>query len=184
MARLGAGGGRFALRIARRVRRLVAIEPSAAMRDVLTQAISAVGATNIDVHDLRWPSATWTEGAEVALAAHCLYDIREVGPSIEAIERHAHRLCVVALAQFARGTQLATLFEVTHGEPLQALPALKEFVALLGAYHRPYQLQLVRGDAADAVRTHDEAYALAGRLLRLQPGSAKDARMRALVDEW
>ena len=127
---IGAGGGRFALPLSRRVRSVIAVEPSPAMRRVLSEGVAAAGVTNLTIHDARWPVERWTEQADVALAAHCLYDIREPVPFIKAMEHHARRLCVVALARFARGAQFAGLFEAVHGEPFQALPALREFVAL------------------------------------------------------
>ena len=52
---IGAGGGRFALPLAGRVRRVIAVEPSPAMRQVLDEGARAAGATNLSVHDARWP---------------------------------------------------------------------------------------------------------------------------------
>ena len=120
---IGAGGGRFALPLSRRVRSVIAVEPSPAMRRVLSEGVAAAGVTNLTVHDARWPVEGWTEQADVALAAHCIYDIREPIPFIEAMEQNARRLCVVALARFPRGAQFAELFEAVHGEPFRALPA-------------------------------------------------------------
>ena len=181
---IGAGGGRFALPLAGRVRRVVAVEPSPAMRRVLDEGARAAGATNLTVHDARWPVEGWSEQADVALAAHCLYDIREPLPFVEAMEQSAGRLCVVALARLPRGSQLGDLFEAVHEEPHAVLPALREFVALLGALGRPYEVRRVVAGAGAAPVAPEEAHALGRRMLWLRPGSEKDRRMLELMDEW
>ncbi len=182
---IGAGGGRFALPLAALVREVIAVEPSPAMRAVLGEGVAAAGVTNLSVHDARWPVEGWTEQADVALASHCIYDIREPLPFIEAMERHARRLCVVSLARFARGAQFAELFEQVHGEPFQALPALHEFVALLGALDRSYEVRRVWAGAPAAPLEPERAQTFVRRMLWLRPGSEKDRRMCELIDrEW
>ncbi len=181
---IGAGGGRFALPLASRVREVIAIEPSPAMRRVLAEGAEEAGATNISVHDARWPVDGWTEQADVALAAHCLYDNRKPIPFLEAMERHARRLCVVSLARSPRGVQFARLFEAIHGEAFQPLPALREFVALLGALGRPYEVRRVWAGPAAGPIDPRQAQAFVRRMLWLRPGSEKDRRMCEFVDEW
>ena len=181
---IGAGGGRFALPLARLVRRIIAVEPSPAMRGVLTDEMAAARVTNITVRDARWPVDGWMEEGDVALAAHSLYDIREPIPFLEAMEQSARRLCVVALRRLPRGSEFADLFAAVHGEPFQALPGLREFVALLGALGRPYEVRRLMSDPAPTAVAPDEAHALAQRMLWLRPGSDKDRRMCGLMDEW
>ena len=182
---IGAGGGRFALPLARRVGSVTAIEPSPAMRRVLAEGAAAAGVTNLTVHDARWPVEGWTEQADVALAAHCLYDIREPIPFIEAMERNARRLCVVSLARFPRGAQFADLFEAVHGEPFDALPALHEFVALIGAPRALLRgATRVVGLAPNADRPRAgarvrAAHALAASRFGQGPGGRGD-----LIDQW
>ncbi len=181
---IGAGGGRFARPLARRVSEVIAIEPSPAMRAVLAEGVEADGLTNLSVHDARWPVEGWAEQADVTLAAHCLYDNREPLPFLAAMERHARRLCVVSLARFPRGTQFAELFEAVHEEPFQQLPALHEFVALLGALGRSYEVRRVwAGAPAEPIDT-EHARRFVRRMLWLQPGSEKDRRMCGLIDKW
>lgn len=181
---IGAGGGRFAVPLAARVTRLIAIEPSDSMRATLTTAAEDAGASNIEVRAVHWPDTKWSEGADVSLAAHSLYDIREIAPFLDAMERHTRRRCIAVFGQIARGASLAPLFEAVHGEPLQTLPALREFVALLGARGRRYEVKTVGAGQSTDLTPPDEAYESARRLLWLTPGSAKDQRMRTLVDDW
>jgi SAM-dependent methyltransferase len=181
---IGAGGGRFAVPLAARITRLIAVEPSASMRATLTSAAAAAGLTNVEVHDLRWPDASWSGVADVSLAAHSVYDIREIGQFLDAMERHTRRLCIAVFGQAARGASLARLFEAVHGEPLHTLPALREFVALLGARGRRYEVRTVGAGNASELTPPDEAYEMGRRMLWLSPGSAKEQRMRTLMQEW
>jgi SAM-dependent methyltransferase len=177
---IGAGGGRFAVPLARRVRRLIALEPSEAMRGTLAEAARANGTTNIVVHDLRWPADAWTEAVDVSLAAHVVYDIAELSGFLDAMERHTRRLCVAVLADRGRGASLASVWQAVHDEPLAELPALREFVAVLGSRGRRYEVRTVPL-AVPAPAEPEEAFELARRLCWLAPGSAKDEHLRALL---
>jgi len=180
---IGAGGGRFAIPLAQKGCRVIAIEPSAAMRATLTQAAEEAGVA-VEVHDLRWPVEGWAEDVDVSLAAHALYDIAAVGPFLDAMERHSRRLCIAMFGQFGRGANLAALFEAVHGEPMATLPALKEFVALLGARNRRYEVRTVSSGRETEQMDREQAFEMARRMLWLAPGSAKDLRMRELVEAW
>lgn len=180
---IGAGGGRFAIPLSRRVARVIAVEPSESMRGTLATAAAEAGRSNIEVHGRRWPASDWTAPADVSLAAHSLYDIREIAPFLDAMEQHTRRLCIAVFADQPRGAHLARLFEAVHGEPLATLPALREFIALLSARGRRFDVATVAAGPEAAV-SRDEAAALARRLLWLAPGSAKEQRMRSLVEAW
>jgi SAM-dependent methyltransferase len=181
---IGAGGGRLTIPIAERVARVVALDPSESMRDTLRAAASEAKRDNLEIVDGRWPVEGWDEAVDVTLAAHSIYDIADIGPFLDAMERHSRRLCVAVLGQFARGAQFGRLFEALHGEPVIALPALKEFVAVLGARNRRYEVRTVGSGEAIELHEHDDAYAFVRRLMWLTPDSDKDRRMRELLDDW
>lgn len=181
---IGAGGGRLAIPLAARVARMVAIEPSESMRRTLSNAAAMAGCGNIEVHDLRWPAEAWRERVDVSLAAHAFYDIGAIAPFLDAMEAQTSRICIAVLGQCARGATLAPLFEAVHGEPLQALPALPEFVGLLAARGRRFEVRTAGSGELTELTPRDKAYELARRLLWLSPDSPKDRRMRELVDDW
>lgn len=182
---IGAGGGRFAVPLAGIVERVVAVEPSQSMRDTMAAAAAEASRTNIEVVDAYWPPEGWSEMADVSLAAHSTYDIGDIAPFLDAMERFTRRTCIAVFGCRARGAQLADLFLAVHGEPMATLPSLREFVALLGARGRRYEVRTVgSGETRERPRPAEEAYAAARRLLWLAEGSEKDARMRALIDEW
>ena len=52
---IGAGAGRYALPLARRVRRVVAVDPSGSMLEALREGMAAHGIANIGTVEGRWP---------------------------------------------------------------------------------------------------------------------------------
>lgn len=181
---IGAGGGRITLPIAQQVQRLIAVDPSESMRHTLAESAAEGGVTNLDIRDARWPVHGWDDEVDVSMAAHAMYDIRDIGPFLDAMEQCTRRLCIGVFGQYSRGAQLARLFEELHGEPYISLPSLREFVALLGARGRRYEVRTVgRMDPVD-LREPEDAYNFVRRIMWLTPGSEKDRRMRELVDEW
>ncbi|GMU39669.1 MAG: hypothetical protein AMXMBFR23_05350 [Chloroflexota bacterium] len=180
---IGAGGGRFSVPLARSARRVVAIEPSEAMRATLTAAATEAG-VEVEVRDGRWPDPAWAETVDVSLAAHVFYDIEAIAPFLDAMEQHTRRTCVVMAGAQARGASLAPLWEAVHGEPMATLPALREFVALLGARGRRYEVRTASPAAPAEPMAREDAYRQGRRLLWLAEGSEKERRMRALMDEW
>nr|WP_297807482.1 methyltransferase domain-containing protein [Tepidiforma sp.] len=135
---IGAGGGRFAVPLAKKGCRVVAIEPSEAMRRTLTAAADEAGVA-IEVHGVRWPAAGWRVDADVSLAAHACYDIGEIGPFSRcdgaayaaAVHRgvravRARRSAGAAVRSGARRTDAdAAGAEGVHGAAGRAEPAVR-----------------------------------------------------------
>ena len=181
---IGAGGGRFAIPLARRVRRLVAVEPSPAMRDALTHAAADAHLTNVEILALRWPPqpADRAPQADASLAANVLYDNDDLEGFLTAMEAHTTRLCVVVLGDCAPSTPDERIWTQLHGEPPAPLPALPEFLAVLGALGRRYDLRALARSAPVPVEPA-EAQRFLRRICWLREGSAKDARLPALLRE-
>ncbi len=175
---IGAGGGRLAIPLAALVRRVIAVEPSEAMRGTLEAARRDAALTNIEVVSEAWPEAV--ASGDVALSANAVYDIADIGPWIVAMERAASRRCVVVLFDRARGHAWADLFEAVHGEPMAALPAAREFLAVLGALGRIAEVQTILAEPL-GVTPEDAAYAQARRICWLVEGSARDLRMQQFL---
>jgi len=138
---IGAGGGRYALPLALRAGRVVAVEPSAGMSDVLRHAMAEHGIANIDVVTERWPMAA-APTADVALIAHLGYDVEDIGPFLDAMERAARRLCVAVLVSPSPPAPAEPFWPPVHGEARVPLPALGEFLALLLARGRLFEMRL------------------------------------------
>lgn len=178
---IGAGGGRFAVPLAQKAGAVVAIEPSPAMRGLLASVLSEAALTNVTVLDLRWPPADAIPPADVALAAHVIYDQEGALEFIEAMERYARRLCVVALRDRAPSTPDEGIWRELYGEPLAALPASADFAALLAASGREATVVEIPNAPVPPL-TVDDAHALSRRLYWLAEGSQRDAAYRRVLE--
>jgi SAM-dependent methyltransferase len=172
---IGAGGGRYALPIALKTREVIAVEPSEGMRAVLKESMADFGVGNLRIVPETWPAAAPLE-ADVALIAHVGYDIEDIGPFLDAMERSAKRLCVAVLLERSPASMAEPFWPMVHGEPREPLPALREFIGLQLARGRLCEVQLTT--RSPMVHAHREAPIDALRQqLFVQPGSEKDQRL-------
>jgi len=180
---IGAGGGRFAIPLARLVRRVHAVEPSEAQREILRQAMAREPG-DIVIDERRWPveDETSVEPVDVSLSVHAVYDTRDLLAYLDAMERTTLRLCVVVLADHARGWYWRGIFEAVHGERQAVLPSLTEFVAVMAARGRRFDVQTVEAEPREPISL-DAALEMGRRFLWLAEGSEKDEMLRRLVLE-
>ena len=181
---IGAGGGRFAVPLAEIVAHVIAVEPSESMRGALAQAIAESGQANIEVREPYWPVPGWADEVDVSLAAHATYYTADMGAWLDAQDAATRRTGIGIFGCHARGAQIADFFEAVHGEPMATLPALREFVAVLGARGCQYEVRTVTTNEQAVPRPAEDAYGTLRRLLWLREGSERDARMQQLADEW
>lgn len=176
---VGAGGGRYALGLARHVRRLIAVEPSDGMRQVFEEVRAEAGITNVEVVPERWPMAHAPQ-ADVVMFTHVGYDVAEIGPFLDGVEAAAGRLCVAALLDRSPGSAFSELWEAVHGEPPALLPALPEFLTLMLARGRVPEVRIVgaRPFRYDSPAAAEDA---ARHRLWVNEGTEKHARLRELL---
>ena len=99
---VGAGAGRFALPIARRVRDVVAVDPSERMLAALQEIAAEHGIANVRSIIARWPMPD-APSADVVLIAHVGYDVEAIGPFVSALEAAARRRCLAVLMERRAG---------------------------------------------------------------------------------
>jgi len=93
---IGAGAGRLTRPVAERVRKVVAVESSPAMRAVLAEELAATGLTNVEIIPGFWP-AVQVEPVDLVFCSHVLYDVADLGPFLTAMNDVAHRACFIYL---------------------------------------------------------------------------------------
>ncbi|MFA7249732.1 MAG: class I SAM-dependent methyltransferase [Dehalococcoidia bacterium] len=181
---IGAGGGRFAVPLSRSVARVVAIEPSPAMRGVLGEAAKTEGCANIEVVDLHWPPPADADApaGDVCLAANVLYDADDLQGFLAAMEARTRRECVVLLSDRAPSTPDTAVWEGLYGESPHALPGLREFLAVLGALGRRFEVVTYPVRAGRPVSLDDALEQTRWRYWT-QQGSPAEARLRTLLQE-
>jgi SAM-dependent methyltransferase len=181
---IGAGAGRYALPLALRVAEVIAVEPSASMRNALRTGKAEHGASNLRIVGGAWPQILTELGdppvADVALLAHVGYDIEAIGPFVDAMERAADRLCVAVLTDRSPASVADPFWPIVHGMDRVPLPALPDLVELLQARGRRTEIQRVER----APRTFDSFDGLATFLRRqlwIADNGEKEQRFRVAL---
>lgn len=188
---IGAGAGRYALPLARTVRWVIAVDPSASMLESLHGAMAEHAIANVRAIEGRWPEARGAADsalaealpADVALIAHVGYDVEPIGPFVEAMEHASRRECVAVLMERSPALLAEPFWPPLHGEPRVALPALPAFVDLLVARSRRPEVEMVEASRRRWA-SRDEVERYVRRQTWVAPGSAKDRQMRSLLDAW
>jgi len=185
---IGAGAGRYALPLARHVREVIAVDPSASMLEALRAGMAAHGVEGVRAFEGRWPPDAAVRAAlgpdpiaDVALIAHVGYDIEAIGPFVDAMEAAARRLCVAVLMEGSPASIAAGFWPLVHGEARVPLPALPQFVELLTARRTNHRVTRVTGERRRWAG-RDELMTFLRRQLWTAPGSERDARLLAAVE--
>jgi SAM-dependent methyltransferase len=181
---IGAGAGRYALPLALNVGEVIAVEPSASMRNALRTGRSEHGLDNITIVGSAWPEALAELGeppvADVALIAHVGYDIEDIGPFLDAMEEAASRLCVAVMTDQSPASVADPFWPLVHGMERVPLPALPELAELLRARGRSVEIERVERSP----RTFDSFDGLATfvrRQLWIAEDGEKEQRFRAAL---
>ena len=181
---IGAGAGRYALPLALRVGEVIAVEPSASMRNALRTGRAEHGLDNVKIVGAPWPAALGELGevpvADVALIAHVGYDIEDIGPFLDAMEAAASRLCVAVMTDQSPASVADPFWPVVHGVGRVPLPALPELAELVRARGRSVEIERVERSP----RTFDSFDGLATfvrRQLWIDEAGEKEQRFRAAL---
>jgi SAM-dependent methyltransferase len=178
---VGAGAGRYALPLAALARRVVAVEPSPAMRRHLEARIAGEGADNVAIVAAPWPEAE-TGDADVTLCAHVVYGVREIAPFLRELDRRTRRVCLVAI----RADQHPGLHELSRalfGEERVRQPALLDLYNALAEVGIIADVQIPPASGGFRFADHEAAAAHYRDRLRIPPASPTEARLRAILAE-
>lgn len=179
---VGAGGGRLAVPLAERSERMVAVEPSEAMRTQLLEAAATHRIENIETVAARWDEAS-IEQADVVLCSHVVYGIDDIAPFVAKLHAHARRTVVIVMHARAPMWNFYPLWRMVHGESRRPLPALPEFLEVLQGWKIEYQLYRLPESALNQFSDFDEAVDYSMQRLFLAPGSEKAKRLPSILRE-
>jgi SAM-dependent methyltransferase len=182
---VGAGGGRYALPLALKAGEVIALDQSPGMLEVLREGMAEQGIANVRVVQSHWPPLDQVSGevaCDVAFISHVGYDIEEIGPFLDAMETSARRLCVAQLF-WRQPTWVADGFwPEVHGVERERLPALPEFLTLMLARGRPFELRLAPRPLAQlSVESFEQALQFGRMQTWVRPGSEKDRKLEAVL---
>ena len=177
---VGAGGGRLALPLALVCDRVVAVEPSHSMCQVLREAATEFGVSNVEVVESEWMDADVAK-ADVTLCSHVVYTIQDIEPFVRKLEDRAAELVIVVLFQSPPQSQIYHLWETVHGEPRHPLPSLPEFRNVLTAMGVRPTINALPGQPAQGFDNLDDAKAQLARRLYVAPGSRQMDRLESAL---
>ena len=178
---IGAGGGRYALPLAKRLREVIAVEPSERMRSVLMEGMREYGIQNIRIVDARWPLNTALK-ADVVFISHVGYDIEDIGLFLNAMEVSARRLCVAVFRDSSPATSSYLFWPPIHGEKRVPLPSLKEFLTLQLSRQRLFEIRLIPQEKPDFAN-RDLLVSFLRQQLFIKPDGVKDRKLMALIEK-
>lgn len=185
---IGAGAGRYALPIARRLAasggRVIALDPSASMLASLREQATTYALDGVEVVEGRWPPPPEDLdrfAADVSLIAHVSYDVEDIASFIAAMESVTRRCCVAVLMERQPSSIAEVCWPAVWGEERIALPALPEFVELLRAMGRDVEVVRISREPR-RFASRDELAGFLRRQLWLAEGSAADRRFEAALE--
>src|SRR5215831_9754653 len=183
---VGAGAGRFAIPIAREVARVIAVEPSDAMRAALQSDAQRAGVSNLEIVPSRWEETNGVSG-DLVIASHVVYPMLDIEPFIRGLDAAALRWAAVLVFERTPLSWLSGFWPRVHGEkrlPAPHLPQVVDVVTELG--YGPPLVDLVDVEPFE-LGPPDVAREKLRRRLYVAPDSQSDQRlteaMRELLDE-
>ncbi len=128
---IGAGTGRHAAPLSRVCARLVAVEPSVAMRERLAARVAEERLENVEIVADAWPMAGEGRRADVVFSSHVVYGVPAIGGFVRAMSACATRSCALVLGLRAPADALGELAVAVHGSARPRRPAALEALAVL-----------------------------------------------------
>ena len=177
---VGAGIGRWTLPMARRVRRVTAVEPLLGMRQVLVERATAQGVANLDVLDAPWLTAQ-VPPHDAVVAAHATYTTTDLLGFVRKMEACARRSCYLVLRVPAHDGIIGELSERINRRWHDSPNFIVGYNLLLSAGFRPNVLMEPTAVRRWTDPTLEAAIARVKRHLRLGD-DRHDAAIREVLD--
>ena len=129
MVDVGGGAGRVSLAVAGRVKEVLLVEPSPAMRARFVATRDELGIANARAVDGRWPDAD--AAGDTLFVADVTYFVRDIVPFVAKLRAAASRRVMITLWHPAPGDFDAELRRIALGETLPPWPGLPELAPVL-----------------------------------------------------
>jgi 2-polyprenyl-3-methyl-5-hydroxy-6-metoxy-1,4-benzoquinol methylase len=180
---VGAGTGRFAIALARQACHLIATEPSAITRQLLTDNCAAAQLGNVRIIASPWPAALAEAGvgqADITICSHVLYPISEIQPFIAALEQATQMSGLLFLYLRAGQSTDSTqeLWGELYDEPLTPQPDYLDAYNVLAQIGIAANVTIVKTGLRWRFDSLDDAVAIYQDRLCVRPGD--NVRLRQL----
>lgn len=178
---VGAGTGRHTLALAPHVKRVTAVDPSAAMLGFLKEDAAAQSLGNITAIESGWMEAD-IEPHDIVICSHVLYPIADVVPFVRKLTSHARDRVFVYLRIDSLPTDMG-LWQEFYGEPLQPQPGAHDLFNLLAQIGLMADFEVVRHSFTWTFADMDEAETQVANTLCLRDDDAASRqKLRALLE--
>lgn len=127
---VGAGAGRHALPLARRVRRVTAVDPSTKMLAILRRRAREQAIANIDCVAGQWEDVE-VPAADVVLSAFVVTLVEDAPTFLAKLDRCARRRAFLYLGAYSADAVLDPLWRHFHGAPRRPGPTYLDALAVL-----------------------------------------------------
>ena len=179
---VGGGAGRYALPLAVRGAAVTVVDPSPSMIEALRQAANDAGVSDLGVVEAGWEEAD-VEPADVVFCANVVYFIADIEPFVRRLAERARRRAAILAYMKAPPSVASPLWEPVHGERRIDLPALPELLPALWEMGIHPNVEMFPPSARRLMPSREAAAGWARRLLWVEPGSEKDLRLEAALDD-
>lgn len=129
---VGAGGGRYALRLAPDVRSVTCVEPAEGMRAILEELIAERGVANVRSLPGDWETVA-VEPEDVVICSHVIYSVGDIAGFVRKLHLHARRTVVMAVRIDQFDSHVRDLWAELHGEPRAPEPTFVDLHPILHA---------------------------------------------------
>ena len=132
---IGAGTGAWSILLARHVRSVTAIDPSASMLSVMRENMEAESITNISIIQGAWPDVD-VEPHDFSLCSHAMYGCPDLAAFILGMEKHTRQICFLLLRAPAIDCIQAEAARHLWGQPFDSpnFPIVYNILMQMGIY--------------------------------------------------
>jgi SAM-dependent methyltransferase len=177
---VGSGAGRHSVPLARVVRRVFAVEPSAAMASHLREWAQEEGLANVEVIEGAWPEVD-APTCDVAICAHVLYPVAEIEPFLCKLHDSARRYCFLWLHDEQVALESLGLWERFYGERRARQPTFRDAVGVLWQMGLRPNLEMSEVPESWSWGSMDEAARTFREHLPVPEDEATEARLREML---
>jgi len=127
---IGAGTGQWTLFLARRVRRVTALDPSPSMLEVLRENVATEGVDNVDIVEGEWPEANVAQH-DVAICAHAMYSCTDLPLFVRRMLQVTRKACYLLIRVPAFDGVMSEVAQYLWGQPYDSVNFVIAYNVLL-----------------------------------------------------
>ncbi|MGH9188854.1 MAG: class I SAM-dependent methyltransferase [Acidimicrobiales bacterium] len=180
---VGAGSGRYALALAPHVRRVVAVDSSPAMLDVLADRSAAAGVGNVDLVVSRWEDAE-VPVADVVFSAFVLPLVEDAAAFLRRLDAGPRRRAFLYLGAPGSEAVYEPFWRYFHGVPRRPGPTWLDALAVLREIGVEPDVEVLDMPFRPRFASLEEAVDDFRRMLALPDTAAARSELSALLDLW